>query len=171
MPRSVLHDLIVCFVLLPSLFCPMAWAATITVDTTADDLTTNGNCTLREAIRAAEFNTAVDTCTAGDDNNDTIDLASVNGTISLGAVLPTITKDLTITGPGASRLTVDGNGISGVFDINSSTNDQTLTISGLTVTGGNDISSGGGFFVGTGDTLNLSSCVIDNNRAPQGGGI
>ena len=171
MSRLVLCGSLVFLILLSPLFGHIARAATITVDTTADDQTANGNCTLREAITAAELNTAVDTCIAGDDNNDTIDLTGVSGTITLGAVLLTITKDLTITGPGASSLTVDGNGIGGVFDIDSSTSDQTLTISGLTVTGGDDINSGGGFLVAAGDTLNLSSCVIDNNRAPNGGGI
>jgi CSLREA domain-containing protein len=37
-----------------------ARAVTITVYTTADDTTVNGNCTLREAITAANTNAAVD---------------------------------------------------------------------------------------------------------------
>lgn len=48
-------------------------AATIIVDTFADDLTTNGNCTLREAIKAANTDTAVDGCSAGS-GADTITL-------------------------------------------------------------------------------------------------
>ncbi|MBK8433887.1 MAG: CSLREA domain-containing protein [Chloroflexi bacterium] len=38
---------------------------TITVDSTADDLTDNGNCTLREAVEAANTKAAVDMCPAG----------------------------------------------------------------------------------------------------------
>ena len=38
------------------------YAATITVDTTADDDTVNGNCTLREAMIAARDNTGRDNC-------------------------------------------------------------------------------------------------------------
>src|SRR5215210_1583325 len=44
---------------------PVYAATTITVTTTADDLTSNGNCSLREAIRAANLDAVVDTCRAG----------------------------------------------------------------------------------------------------------
>jgi CSLREA domain-containing protein len=43
----------------------VARAATITVNSTDDSLATDGNCTLREAILAANGDTAVDACTAG----------------------------------------------------------------------------------------------------------
>jgi CSLREA domain-containing protein len=43
----------------------IARAATITVNSTADSLATDGNCTLREAILAANSDTAVDACAAG----------------------------------------------------------------------------------------------------------
>jgi CSLREA domain-containing protein len=43
----------------------VARPATITVNSTADSLATNGNCTLREAILAANSDTAVDGCAAG----------------------------------------------------------------------------------------------------------
>src|SRR5262249_26620501 len=43
----------------------IARAATITVNSTADTLATDGNCTLREAILAANSDTAVDACAAG----------------------------------------------------------------------------------------------------------
>ncbi|RPJ50234.1 MAG: CSLREA domain-containing protein, partial [Chloroflexi bacterium] len=38
---------------------------TITVTTTKDDITKNGNCTLREAVQAANTNKTVDKCPAG----------------------------------------------------------------------------------------------------------
>ena len=44
---------------------PIARAATITVTVTSDNNTVNGNCTLREAIRAANLDRAVDACPAG----------------------------------------------------------------------------------------------------------
>ncbi len=40
-------------------------ATTITVNTTHDDVTINGNCTLREAVIAANTDAPVDGCTAG----------------------------------------------------------------------------------------------------------
>jgi len=50
-----------------------ASAATITVTTTVDELNTDGDCSLREAVRAANTNLAVDACAAGqNDQTDTI---------------------------------------------------------------------------------------------------
>ena len=44
---------------------PAAGAATITPTVATDDITDNGNCTLREAVQASNTNAAVDLCTAG----------------------------------------------------------------------------------------------------------
>ena len=47
-------------------FAPAALGATnYTIVTTVDDAVVNGNCTLREAIRAANTNAAIDLCAAG----------------------------------------------------------------------------------------------------------
>ena len=156
------------------LFCLIAvpcLPATIVVNTTADDNTVNGNCTLREAIRSVNLSLAVDGCTAGDAVNDIINLTGMSGNITLGSVLPDITKNVSIVGPGYTYLTVNANGTGRVFTINSSGSNKTVTISGLTITGGNDVNSGGAIFVSAGDTLNLSSSVISYSHAPNGGGI
>ena len=47
------------------LACSPAHAATITVNTTADELATDGNCSLREALQAANTDTAIDGCAKG----------------------------------------------------------------------------------------------------------
>jgi CSLREA domain-containing protein len=156
------------------LFCLIAvpcLPATIVVNTTADDNTVNGNCTLREAILSVNLNLAVDGCTAGDAVNDIIDLTGMSGNITLGSVLPDITKNVSIIGPGHTYLTVNANGTGRVFTINSSGSNKTVTIPGLTITGGNDVNSGGAIFISAGDTLNLSSSVISYSNAPNGGGI
>jgi len=73
-----------------------ASAATITPDTFADDVTDNGNCSLREAIVAAntDVNFHEDACTAGDAGADTINLAA--GTYTLDVV--GATEDAAATG-------------------------------------------------------------------------
>ena len=43
----------------------VANAATITVNTTDDELNNDGDCSLREAVFAANANTDVDACTGG----------------------------------------------------------------------------------------------------------
>jgi CSLREA domain-containing protein len=85
------------------------FSATIIVNTTADDNTVNGNCTLREAINAVNAQFPYDNCPAGDGNNDTIDLTGLSGVITLTSVCPDIRKNVTITGPGASLLSINAN--------------------------------------------------------------
>jgi CSLREA domain-containing protein len=81
-----------------------AGAATITV-TSAADTHTDGQCTLREALVAANTNTASGStpgdCVAGDAGADTIQFAILPAglhTIQPGVELPAITEPLTIDG-------------------------------------------------------------------------
>lgn len=86
-----------------------ALANTITVDTLVDEAATdNGNCTLREAILAANTDTAVDSCAAGSTGSDTINFA-VAGFINLVDALPKVDEPLEIVGPGAAELKIAGN--------------------------------------------------------------
>ncbi len=91
--------------------CTAASAATITVTTLADDFTDNGNCTLVEAVAAANLNSARDSCAAGSIGLDRIEF-SVSGTIthsllSQPFVHNTVTEDLIIDG--ANQITVKSN--------------------------------------------------------------
>ena len=52
---------------------PEAHAAVITVTTTTDELNADGDCSLREAITAANNDAAVDACVAGS-GADTIEI-------------------------------------------------------------------------------------------------
>ena len=57
-----------------------AIAATITVTTLVDELNADGDCSLREAVRAANTNLAVDDCDAGQgDQTDTITVPAGRG--------------------------------------------------------------------------------------------
>ena len=98
-----------CVAVLTLMACEVAGAATITVDS-ADDETPadNGNCTLREAIVAANTDVAVDACPAGSSGLDTIEF-SVGGVIALAEALPEVNDDLKIHGPGAEQLDIQGN--------------------------------------------------------------
>jgi CSLREA domain-containing protein len=75
------------------LLASQAQAASLMVTTEADELNTDGDCSLREAIQAANTNTAVDACLSGSSTEtDTIDFAaSLSGqTITLGSQLPDV---------------------------------------------------------------------------------
>src|SRR5947208_14793728 len=92
-----------------------AYAITITVTNTND----SGPGSLRQALSIAN-------------DGDTITFA-VTGTITLTSGGLPITKNLTISGPGADQLSIDGNQallVLGIFP------DKTAVISGLTVRNG-----------------------------------
>ena len=92
----------------------------------------------------------------------------VTGTILLnGTELPTITQDLTITGPGADKLTVSGNNTSRIFTVDAG---ETVKISGLTIAGGNAGNENGGGLDNFG-TLTVSNSVFSSNSATNGGGL
>ena len=123
-----------------------AQAATITVTSNADAAlpADDGNCTLREAIAAANANAAVDTCTPGDAGLDTITFADGLGTITLTTGQLEITETVSITGPAAGQ-TISGNNASRIFAVTVA--DQALTLENLTLTAG--YTSADGSFPGT----------------------
>ena len=92
----------------------------------------------------------------------------LNGTITLTNGELTITDSVTIVGLGAD-VTVDANDLSRVFTINDGddSTEQTVEISGLTITGGN-ADDGGGVF--NAEDLVLSEMVIRGNNATNDGG-
>ncbi len=148
-----------------------AHAATITVNTTDDELNSDSDCSLREAIQAANTDTAVDACTAGS-GADTIDLPAGTYTLSIvgaGENANTsgdldIASDLTITGAGAATTTVDGAALDRVFHILAVTSE----ISGVTIQNGSAGSGGGIFNTGT---LTLNSSTVSGNTGTNGGGM
>ena len=143
-------------------------AATFTVNTTADNTTaSDGFCTLREAILAAN-NTANSDCGTASTADDNITF-SVSGTITLGSQLPDIANastagKLTIDGTG-QNITISGNNLVRVFQV---LNGADLTLKNLTISNGK-ASLGGGIF--NAGTLTLTNSTLSNNFAGGGGGI
>jgi CSLREA domain-containing protein len=140
-------------------------ATTITVNTTADELNSDGDCSLREAIQAANTDTAVDACPAGS-GADTITFG-VTGTITLTSGQLTVIGPLTIDGPGAASLTISGGGASRVLEVVGA-----VTVEDVTVADGSVIFGLGGGIRNFG-TLVVANSTISGNSAPlgQGGGI
>jgi hypothetical protein len=92
----------------------------------------------------------------------------VTGTITLTNGELLITNNVTILGPGANVLAVDGNAASSVFHIN---NGVTTAISGLTITNGNSADDGGGIY-NDHSTVTVSNCTLSSNSGSDwGGGI
>src|SRR6266511_4130860 len=148
-----------------------AYAATITVTSTAD----SGMGSLRQALADAN-------------DGDTINFdAAVSGTITLTSGELLVNDSITISGPDADLLAVNGNAASRVFHISSG---KTVTISGLTITNGSASggtypnNSGGGIFndhaaltvnncaLSGNATLTINNSTLSGNSANQyGGGI
>ncbi len=142
---------------------PVQAGQTLTVTNTAehdDGSCTTDDCTLVEAINAANANPDV----------STINFApGVSGVIlntqKLGGL--SITSPVTINGPGASVLTISGNNASRVFAVSPG---AVVNFNGLTIANGNSSTNGGGLFNDHG-TVTLTNCVVTGNTANFGGGI
>ncbi len=99
----------------------------------------------------------------------TITFASgLTGTINLTSELPAISQNVTIQGPGAANLTINGNQHGAVFSINSAV---TASISGLTITGGNGGPSKGGGISDSGTLTLVNTTVTGNSASGLAGGI
>lgn len=133
----------------------------LVVGTTVDEADADysaGDLSLREAIAAAGPNPGNDTITFGP--------AVINKTLTLGGSELLITGDLTINGPGADRLTIQGNMLSRVFHFASGTS----FLSGVSVRTGYTGFTGGGIL--NAGTLTITNSIIDANESDgEGGGI
>ena len=91
--------------------------------------------------------------------------------ITLSGVELTSKGNVTITGPGAGKLIIDGNGTSRVFDINDGVagTDSPTIISGLSIVNGSLGNAGGGIY--SAESLTLKKVVISGNAATFGGGV
>src|SRR5712675_1999149 len=128
--------------------------ANIIIVTNTDD---SGPGSLRDALAAAV-------------DGDIIDATGISGTILLTSGELQITHAITINGPGAGSLSIDGNATFRVFDNLTSG----VSISGFSITNGSAPGdNGGGIFSEGGDsaTLRLSDCIVSGNSADFGGGI
>ena len=156
------------------------FAATIAVNADADDFDAgpNGNCTLREAILAANTNLAVDGCPAGEAGPGVVDRIVVPAGTYVLSVGPMgdsagesgdldLTDEVEIDGAGADLTTVDAAGLDRVFQISSGVE---VTLVGLKVTGGAGASPGGGI-LNNGTLTVLRSWVDGNTAEGLGGGI
>jgi CSLREA domain-containing protein len=175
-----------------------AAAATITVTTTQDELTTNGQCSLREAI--ADVNTPGTTgdCAMSGDVSNTIVLGphEYDVTIHPDATDAQQTGDLDVTG--TTPLTIEGAGVGATTISGATLQDRilhvvagtTVTIKDLTITGGHapngtrgqdgastptvtEPTAGDPGFAGGGirneGALTLEDVAVTNNFAGSGG--
>jgi hypothetical protein len=105
----------------------------------------------------------------GDPNCNTIDIA-VQGTISLTSPLPIIDRDLTITGPGTTALTIQRDPSAPAFRIFEIAYLRTVSIRFLTIANGR--ADDGGGLLNNGGALSLTAVAFNGNTAGNGlGGL
>lgn len=139
-------------------------AATITVDTLADG-SIPVDCTLRDAIEAANTDATVAGCAAGSGADEIVFDPSLSGVLTLSSNMTLAASEITITGPGADEVTVSGGENYRLFTVNTAQGD--LSISGLTLADGYATGIYGGAAASAiqDARLTLSDCVITNNNA------
>ncbi len=142
---------------------------TITVDTTDIEVPSvvNGNCTLSEAITAANINAAVDGCAAGA-GNDTIRLPA--GVWDLAATLPAINQSVTIIGAGMEQTILNGDSFEAqILTISSSASPVRIEALSVVNAGGH-VNNIGAIAVGSGTTFIAKDVRLANNRSRLFGG-
>jgi len=159
-------------------------AAPITVNTTADEVNGDGDCSLREAILAANTNAVIDACAAGESAaTDEITLTP-GATYTLTLAAPALVADDPLGGdldlanntaapdvviragaadPATIHQTVSGQK---VFSVNG-----TAEFDGVVITGGDATDCGGGIaFLGSG-VSSVGNSTLAGNSAGSGGAI
>lgn len=166
MPRFVQIALIFSIFTIASI---SAAAATFTVTKTADtnDSVCDADCSFREAVGAA--NATVD--------NDIVAFSSLFDSpqtivLSLGEIAIANNGSLTIQGPGADKLTLDGNQTSRILVTGANV---VANVDGIRFTRGNGVgainSGRGGAIYNVGGTMVLSNSILIANTAANGGAL
>ena len=142
------------------LICPPPTFTVTTVDDHNDGVCSAVDCTLREAITAANARTSDDLVLINF-------VPGVTGSIQLTSALPSLSTNITVQGPGANLLTVRRN-TGGNYRIFNITAGAVVSLNDLTMANGNvPAQSGGG--INNAGTLTVVRSAVSGNTANTGG--
>ena len=181
--RSVLAPVLAILVVLLGCFqaALAETTATITVTTTLDVIADDGQCSLREAVIAANTDSAYNNCPAGSG----VDVINFDPGLTLPAIFQLtktdgsavddekgdldIRQSLTIDGGSQVNIILDGNLTDRVLEIHpgAGTNQNPVILNGVTVRNGNPGSgaAGGGIYVGATARLTVNNSLVTGNSA------
>jgi hypothetical protein len=169
--------ILTCSIALLLLGATSAQASTYVVSLQTDNkpgACTKSDCTLREAVMAANKHRGADTIVLASRKRYVLSIPSTGEDKAANGDLDITSGKLRIVHPGRGTATIDAKGIDRVFDIASSTTLDRLTIRGGYSNKTDADGDGGGIVVSRGSLTLVSSHVV-HNRAPwvggNGGGI
>jgi uncharacterized repeat protein (TIGR01451 family) len=101
---------------------------------------------------------------------------TLNGTATDNSAgeLAILNNDVTILNQSGGTVTIDAGGLTTperVFDISPTGGTINVTLTGVTIQGGNTTANGGGILVNGSSNLTLNNDIVQNNTAGNGGGI
>jgi hypothetical protein len=132
---------------------------TLSDSTDAGSCTGGATCSLRDAINLAN----------SDGSGDIVFQSGLTGSITLTGILPSITADTNIAGPGALRMTISADGSnSSVMDISSTS--ARVNLSGVTISHSYDMTTEMAAVSNSG-TLSIENSVFSYNTGQNGGAI
>jgi CSLREA domain-containing protein len=150
------------------IFSSVTQADSISVNTTADEINNNGNCSLREAVQSANTDSIVDGCALGN-GSDVIQLPSGVFSLSAGEIL--LSDAVRITGQGIGSTVVDGQNTSRIFRIDDSNNSQFSAVILEEMSLQNARTSTPGGAINSRENLTLESMRLENSTASSGGAL
>lgn len=158
-----------------ALLCCLLGAAvgrptTIEVTTATDSDVADADCSLREAIVAANDDAAYNGCPAGSGADRIVFALTLPATLAIASDLPVVTTTLSIQGPGSDLLAIDGQDLHQLLVLDSPSGGGWLGVEDLTLTRGLASGHGGGAYVAPGETGWFRRVHFLDNRASNGGG-
>lgn len=167
---------------------PTAVHTIIAVNTTADELNSDGDCSLREAIQSANTNNKMDGCTFSGSGDLVVSVPAGSYFITLGSAGEDanaggdfdLLASMTIQGAGVGSTVLDANLFDRLFDIDPAHSTSiSVTIAGMTLQNGRPpLGSDGGGIRNFDDTLTVQESQISDGRLTgnstllaHGGGI
>jgi CSLREA domain-containing protein len=182
--RALLIVLVCAAALFSTVWAARGEPGTIMVDTFADELNTDDDCSLREAIQSANTNTAIDDCAAGSTGADVIQVPAGTYTLTRTATGDDANLDgdlditdtdgsLTIQGAGAGLTIINGDDIDRIIHVQVGAilviEDIKLYNGQASLTGIGGVNGHGGAIWNHGD-LTLNRVYLHLNRTTQTGG-
>jgi len=132
----------------------------LTVTTLSDPAVLTGAMSLRQAINVANADTV--------DSQEVISFAAnLQGTIDLTQALPNLANNISINGPGAMNLTVQRDPSAVAFSVFTVDSGETVSLSGITISGGSTTNGGGIYNNGV---LTVANDIFTGNAATDSGG-